>query len=303
MLNRIFKTIFILTLCLGITLPANAGSVDVSDGSAFITKSEMAYQLNNLSNRMTQLENSLDSKIDTLVSSYLTRNGIWNGIKQTLKNYYIVDCCGNNATAITAKSVTHGYRDFQGKTQTYSPTVKSQITFPTAMNSDNLLHKVDRTTLEIVEKCNKTGLLYITFNVATLASVFNMTADDRTYLTWKPPIDASYNSTARLTYIGWIMEWCANGNSFYRCDMMYQNCFDRIYSNPTARTGEEATRYLCFTTPYNQFKIFTFVNKDDKITLKDYFEFKKNTNAGKVDSVDHASYSGVICTVDDCAIY
>ena len=83
MLNRVFKTIFILSLCLGITLPANAGSVDVSDGSAFITKSEMAYQLNSLSQRMTELENSLDSRIDKLVSSYLTRNGIWNGVPQT----------------------------------------------------------------------------------------------------------------------------------------------------------------------------------------------------------------------------
>ena len=82
MIKRVFKTIFIFTICLGITLPSNAGNVSVSDGSAFITKSELTYELNNLSNRMAQLENSLDSKIDKLVSSYLTRNGIWNGIKQ-----------------------------------------------------------------------------------------------------------------------------------------------------------------------------------------------------------------------------
>ena len=84
MLNRVFKTIFILTLCLGISLPANAGNVNVSEGSAFITKSELSYQLNVLSQRMTQLENSLDSKIDKLVSSYLTRNGIWSGVPQQI---------------------------------------------------------------------------------------------------------------------------------------------------------------------------------------------------------------------------
>ena len=84
MIKRVFKTIFILSLCLGVTLPANAGGVQVSDGSAFVTKSEMSYQLNSLSNRMAQLENSLDSKIDKLVSSYLTRNGIWNGAKQNV---------------------------------------------------------------------------------------------------------------------------------------------------------------------------------------------------------------------------
>ena len=85
MINRVFKTILILSLCLGITIPANA-AVSVADGSAFVTKAEFTADLNNLSNRMAQLENSLDSTIDSLVSSYLTRNGIWNGAKQTLIN-------------------------------------------------------------------------------------------------------------------------------------------------------------------------------------------------------------------------
>ena len=83
MLNRIFKTILVLSLCIGISLPTNA-AVSVSDGSAFVTKAEFAADLNNLSNRMAQLENSLDAKIDSLVSSYLTRNGIWNGSKQDI---------------------------------------------------------------------------------------------------------------------------------------------------------------------------------------------------------------------------
>ena len=81
MLKKIFKTIFIMSLCVGISLPTNA-AVSVSDGSAFVTKAEFAADLNNLSNRMAQLENSLDAKIDSLVSSYLTRNGIWNGATQ-----------------------------------------------------------------------------------------------------------------------------------------------------------------------------------------------------------------------------
>ena len=88
MIKQLFKTILILSICICISIQSNAGGVKVSDGSAFITKSEMAYQLNNLSNRMSVLENSLDSRIDTLVSSYLTRNGIWNGAKQTLTNNY-----------------------------------------------------------------------------------------------------------------------------------------------------------------------------------------------------------------------
>lgn len=35
---------------------------------------------------MSKLENSLDAKIDSLVSSYLARNGIWNGSKQSVLN-------------------------------------------------------------------------------------------------------------------------------------------------------------------------------------------------------------------------
>ena len=83
MINRIFKSILVLSICIGISLPTNA-AVSVSDGSAFVTKAEFAADLNNLSNRMAQLENSLDAKIDSLVSSYLTRNGIWNGAKQNI---------------------------------------------------------------------------------------------------------------------------------------------------------------------------------------------------------------------------
>ena len=87
MLKKIFKTILVLSICVGISLPTNA-AVSVSDGSAFVTKAEFAADLNNLSNRMAQLENSLDAKIDSLVSSYLTRNGIWNGAKQQLSNSF-----------------------------------------------------------------------------------------------------------------------------------------------------------------------------------------------------------------------
>ena len=299
MYKKVFKTIFIMSLCLCLTLPSNASQVSVSDGSAFVTKSEMSYELNNLSNRMSQLENSLDSKIDTLVSSYLTRNGVWNGADQTLENYYIVDCCGNDAANFTAKTVTHGFRNFQGKTQLYTPTFKSKITAPAEMNNDNLLHKVERGEVVIVNSVSKTGLLYITLNVATLASVFDMTSDDRTFMTFiAGKRGQDQGSTARLTYVGWFFDWCANDKSFYRCKLMYQNTFDR---SPIDLDNYE--RYLCFTTPYNTFKIYTFVNKGDKISLKDYFEFKKNTGNGHISGANHAYYAGVIGTVDDCAIY
>ena len=61
-------------------------AVSVSDGSAFVSKSEFTSTINNISNRMSIMENTLDAKIDSLVSSYLSRNGIWNGDKQTFEN-------------------------------------------------------------------------------------------------------------------------------------------------------------------------------------------------------------------------
>lgn len=112
MFKKIFKTVFIVNLCLGLSITTNANSVNVSDGSAFITKSELAYKLNNLSNRMTQLENSLDSKIDTLVSSYLTRNGIWNGTVQSITTeanaeHSFVSDWGSGNVGTTNFVVTH----------------------------------------------------------------------------------------------------------------------------------------------------------------------------------------------------
>ena len=83
---KIFKLFVSISLILTISLVNSFAAISVSDGSAFVTKAEFAADLNNLSNRMSSLENSLDAKIDSLVSSYLSRNGIWNGEKQTLIN-------------------------------------------------------------------------------------------------------------------------------------------------------------------------------------------------------------------------
>ena len=88
-LMRIFKLFVCLSLILSISLINSFAAISVSDGSAFVTKAEFAADLNNLSNRMSSLENSLDAKIDSLVSSYLSRNGIWNGEKQTVLNYWV----------------------------------------------------------------------------------------------------------------------------------------------------------------------------------------------------------------------
>ena len=82
---RILKK-FILFILMIVFPISNFAAVSVSDGSSFVSKAEFNSSLNNMSNRIAIIENTLDSKIDSLVSSYLSRNGIWNGDKQKLES-------------------------------------------------------------------------------------------------------------------------------------------------------------------------------------------------------------------------
>lgn len=157
MIKKVFKTIFIFSLCLGISIPSNA-AVSVSDGSAFVTKSEFSADLNNLSNRMAQLENSLDAKIDSLVSSYLTRNGIWNGSQQELKEGGYV----------------RKYRDVY---ELYNPPV-SFATKPEAKFADNYLGSNEFFT------ANKTGLLCISVSTTGPVSGSSYSTDNRRFFSY-----------------------------------------------------------------------------------------------------------------------
>ena len=83
------KMFFALVAMVMMTMSANAQSINNSK----ITFDQLSNYLELTSNQieptktaMAQLENSLDAKIDSLVSSYLTRNGIWNGAKQTMNS-------------------------------------------------------------------------------------------------------------------------------------------------------------------------------------------------------------------------
>ena len=160
MLNRIFKTILVLSICVGISLPTNA-AVSVSDGSAFVTKAEFAADLNNLSNRMAQLENSLDAKIDSLVSSYLTRNGIWNGAGQTMDtSYYLFSPWKNAATGTTYKW-TNGQNGYTGPTINNVTMHKLNFKTPSSFASGTYYKQVWENNKVVCSALNKTGLLTI----------------------------------------------------------------------------------------------------------------------------------------------
>ena len=245
MLKKIFKTIFIMSLCVGISLPTNA-AVSVSDGSAFVTKAEFAADLNNLSNRMAQLENSLDAKIDSLVSSYLTRNGIWNGAKQTV----LLDNQQMNPTN------WDGYNWLCW----FSPlrtTNRSLSSIP--------CWTVNSKKYKAIEKCTKAGMIILEWNLETRkpSSAGGWWKQDLTGITAGK--SNSSNERHIETYLTWYV--LTNGTFDMRTRTL---CYTLNFPWGVATT----LKY----TPGMDFggTLVTFVNKEDDI----YFapEFIMNAN-------------------------
>ena len=143
----IFFTVFVMVF-------NSFAAISVSDGSAFVTKAEFSADLNNLSNRMSALENSIDAKIDSLVSSYLSRNGIWNGEKQTLaqttETYALLNILGDGSST-TVKSYYHA--DNTDKLGTYATMDVQSLNL-----QDNRITNIGY----IVNNISKTGLMCLT---------------------------------------------------------------------------------------------------------------------------------------------
>lgn len=86
MLRKIKKYIkfimcFMLIFCLTFSSYAALSS---SDGSIFVTKTELNTTLTEYNARLATFETGINSKIDTQVTSYLDTNGIWNGTVQNI---------------------------------------------------------------------------------------------------------------------------------------------------------------------------------------------------------------------------
>ena len=94
--HKIFRSLFVIFIILSFNINSFA-AISANDGVAFITKAEFAKDLDRFSQRISQIENTLEAKIDSLVSAYLSRNGIWNGSAQELKTGgYITSWLLNN---------------------------------------------------------------------------------------------------------------------------------------------------------------------------------------------------------------
>ena len=151
--NKIIKKFLLFILI--VVLPINSfAAVSVSDGSAFVSKSEFSSTINNISNRMSIIENTLDAKIDSLVSSYLSRNGIWNGDKQTVeKPYWVVALNSGISIPFAEKNMTSdaGRNIDFGSLDTGTDIGRIKILYNNFWT--------------IVNNISKTGLMHITGNI------------------------------------------------------------------------------------------------------------------------------------------
>ena len=245
---KIFKNLIIINVILSITFSVFASNVAVSDGSAFITKAEMAYQLNTISQRMTALENSLDSKIDKLVSSYLTRNGIWNGAKQTMSlNSFKYGFKGGNSIGSYDKSFN--IFAYQSASETYNPISIAGGRYPHVVvgaNGQQLL----------VNRISKSGLLFISTGNGTETN-----QDMRTVpITKLDPVRG--DSMINLANTRWV----------YTCLFDYKLSTDNgstwktMNSISTQCVGFGTGTYLsCPSLPVGS--VTFFVSKDDKVAL------------------------------------
>lgn len=80
---KLLKKILTVSLIFALSFPTFS-AVSVSDGSSFVSKAEFDAYKTDTNIFMTNLENSLDSKIESLVTTYLSTNGIWNGATQVI---------------------------------------------------------------------------------------------------------------------------------------------------------------------------------------------------------------------------
>ena len=253
MLKKIFKTILVLSLCVGISIPTNA-AVSVSDGSAFVTKAEFAADLNNLSNRMAQLENSLDAKIDSLVSSYLTRNGIWNGAKQIASKEYICDMFGVKVSDYT--------ESYTGK-------------LPKVTQAGVEMVMYDK-TYSLVDSINKSGLMLAIVDVIDQGRIYSSTQSDK-----RAAVNiGSYGNYGNIAFVD-------TGETSFYIDGVNKGKIDSFSWYSSLFNDNLTLQYQMKTGTYN---VYFFVSKGDRLDFRYKIGFVGMTEGGR-DALSEKSYT------------
>lgn len=167
------KKILAIFIIIMITIPSYA-RVSVSDGSAFISKNEFSRSLNNLSTRLSIMENNMDAKIDSLVSTYLSRNGIWSGEKQTINTTaatweYGFNKKGNYVARFFKNINASGIHHFSSQEQTIE-----DIALEVKTDYRGEIGAISgKTGQKIVDSITKTGLAIVESSCSDLVATNN----------------------------------------------------------------------------------------------------------------------------------
>lgn len=266
-LLKISKKILLFILMLVFSINSFA-AVSIQDGSTFVTKAEFSVDMNNLSNRMSKLENSIDTKIDSYVSAYLNENGVWNGDKQKLHFddtvYVGFDGSGNNRILMY-------YNFVPSRANNYSFTAeqKNYHYDITQVQSTNTINSDDGTSTSTVNAATektlilnttKSGLMVIKYD-----KQFSMIQDDWSSDLSNKVVFAAYRSgSGRL--IGDQISVMPNANLVLTEYKKDQTTGTVIYTDNQRLLLPVPSAVKFFRAKNNV--VYAFVSKQSKITMK-----------------------------------
>ena len=269
-MNKLLKVskkflLFILMIVLSIN---SFAAVSVQDGSTFVTKAEFSVDMNNLSNRMSKLENSIDTKIDSYVSAYLNENGVWNSDKQKLHFddtvYVGLNGNGNNKILMYYNFVPSRSNSnaFTTSSQSYHYDI-TNVQSTNTINNDagtatsNVSAQTEKT---LILSTTKSGLMVIKYD-----KQFSMIQDDWSSDLSNKVVFAAYRSgSGRL--VGDQISVMPNANFVLTEYKKDQTTGTVIYTDNQRLLLPVPSTVKFFRVNNNI--VYAFVSKQSKITMK-----------------------------------
>ena len=260
---KILKLFISLSLILSVSLINSIAAISVSDGSAFVTKAEFAADLNNLSNRMSSLENSLDAKIDSLVSSYLSRNGIWNGETQTsdiiLGKTFSFDLDKDRSDTVIAKDA-NGYTYTVGIGTGSVKVNGTQKGINSGISQTSASQKFFMGIAYKFIKISKSGLLNFSVSFDGRASDYNEVGVN--VYNWNTVrVGNGLSGVAGIVLSKGDEYNFNNSNSQWVASSLYG------YGSGSYTQTDEILKRLYIGFPFGKINLLGFVSKDDELNL------------------------------------
>ena len=246
----------IVSFCLCIIICFNNYAINASDDTAFITKEEFDRTMADFNARLTTFESGINSKIDSQVTSYLDRNGIWSAAKQEVK---------------TTKTKVFGLRKISDTKYTifgwyYIPgkDLKKEINnFNYATwNNHSYYFGVDDsgTYYDFVDSCTKSGLMCLVYSKKY--GMYTGERDNPTFVQHNIYV----NSYGRTSVTG---DWpaCALCTNFMIYEQKNGSTEETAIFNDNVYNVYPVPGHVTTATYANESKFF-FVNKGSKLRIK-----------------------------------